>query len=45
MGTTGGDRQQLMEDTQAAGVYAIIAPQMGKQATRACLPAAVYALP
>ena len=31
MGTTGGDRQQLLEDTKAADVYAIIAPQMGKQ--------------
>ena len=35
MGTTGGDRAQLLEDTQAAGVYAILAPQMGKQATLA----------
>ena len=31
MGTTGGDREQMMADTQAAGVYAVIAPQMGKQ--------------
>lgn len=31
MGTTGGDRHQLVEDTQNAGVYAVIAPQMGKQ--------------
>ena len=37
MGTTGGDRQQLLEDTKAAGVYAIIAPQMGKQANLARL--------
>eukprot|EP00891_Asterochloris_glomerata_P004363 jgi/Astpho2/4363/e_gw1.00066.17.1_t len=33
MGTTGGDRQKLLEETRAAGVYAVIAPQMGKQAT------------
>lgn len=31
MGTTGGDRHQLVEDTINAGVYAVIAPQMGKQ--------------
>ncbi|KAL3144275.1 hypothetical protein ABBQ32_004043 [Trebouxia sp. C0010 RCD-2024] len=31
MGTTGGDRHQLLEDTESAGVYAVIAPQMGKQ--------------
>lgn len=31
MGTTGGDRHQLLEDTKNAGVYAVIAPQMGKQ--------------
>jgi len=31
MGTTGGDRIKLVEDTKAAGVYAVIAPQMGKQ--------------
>ena len=31
MGTTGGDRVKLLEDTKAAGVYAVIAPQMGKQ--------------
>ena len=31
MGTTGGDREQLMEDTRRSGVYAVIAPQMGKQ--------------
>ncbi|KAK9809179.1 hypothetical protein WJX72_010905 [[Myrmecia] bisecta] len=31
MGTTGGDREKLMQDVQAAGVYAVIAPQMGKQ--------------
>ena len=36
MGTTGGDRDQLMQDTEAAGVYAVIAPQMGKQ-VRLCL--------
>ena len=31
MGTTGGDRQKLAADVQAAGVPAVIAPQMGKQ--------------
>lgn len=31
MGTTGGDRHQLLEDTKNASVYAVIAPQMGKQ--------------
>lgn len=31
MGTTGGDREKLLRDTEAAGVYAVIAPQMGKQ--------------
>eukprot|EP00933_Yihiella_yeosuensis_P007344 TRINITY_DN112326_c0_g1_i1.p1 TRINITY_DN112326_c0_g1~~TRINITY_DN112326_c0_g1_i1.p1 ORF type:complete len:293 (+),score=73.96 TRINITY_DN112326_c0_g1_i1:45-923(+) len=31
MGTTGGDRDKLMEVTQKSGVYAVIAPNMGKQ--------------
>lgn len=31
MGTTGGDRAKLVADAEAAGVYAVIAPQMGKQ--------------
>lgn len=31
MGTTGGDRDALLADTRAAGAYAVIAPQMGKQ--------------
>jgi len=31
MGTTGGDRDKLMAATEASGVYAIIAPNMGKQ--------------
>lgn len=31
MGTTGGDRQKLIADVEAAGVHAVIAPQMGKQ--------------
>lgn len=31
MGTTGGDRHKLLQDTNDAGVYAVIAPQMGKQ--------------
>jgi 4-hydroxy-tetrahydrodipicolinate reductase len=31
MGTTGGDRTKLVDDTRAAGVFAVIAPQMGKQ--------------
>ena len=34
MGTTGGDRQKLLEETEAAGVYAVIAPQMGKQVSQ-----------
>ena len=33
MGTTGGDREKLMKDVHASGVYALIAPQMGKQVT------------
>ncbi len=32
MGTTGGDREKLLADVQAAGIRAVIAPQMGKQA-------------
>lgn len=31
MGTTGGDRQRLADEVAAAGLYAVIAPQMGKQ--------------
>ena len=31
MGTTGGDRAKLMDDVASAGLYAVIAPQMGKQ--------------
>jgi hypothetical protein len=31
MGTTGGDREQLLADVQAAGTFAVIAPNMGKQ--------------
>mmetsp|Transcript_4865 Transcript_4865/g.7320 ORF Transcript_4865/g.7320 Transcript_4865/m.7320 type:complete len:332 (-) Transcript_4865:275-1270(-) len=31
MGTTGGDREKLLEDTKAGGHYAIIAPNMAKQ--------------
>eukprot|EP00878_Enallax_costatus_P002429 GHUV01002606.1.p1 GENE.GHUV01002606.1~~GHUV01002606.1.p1 ORF type:complete len:316 (+),score=79.39 GHUV01002606.1:67-1014(+) len=31
MGTTGGDREKLAEDVKNAGLYAVIAPQMGKQ--------------
>jgi 4-hydroxy-tetrahydrodipicolinate reductase len=31
MGTTGGDRDLLMEEVAAAGTYAVIAPNMGKQ--------------
>ncbi len=31
MGTTGGDREQLIEDTKRLKSYAVIAPQMGKQ--------------
>ncbi len=31
MGTTGGDRERVLADARAAGVYAVVAPQMGKQ--------------
>ncbi|CAM9383975.1 unnamed protein product, partial [Choristocarpus tenellus] len=31
MGTTGGDREALMSVTENSGVYAVIAPNMGKQ--------------
>eukprot|EP00898_Chlorokybus_atmophyticus_P000193 jgi/Chlat1/1174/Chrsp113S01644 len=31
MGTTGGDRARLMRNVQESGVYAVVAPQMGKQ--------------
>ncbi len=31
MGTTGGDREKLTKDVHDSGVYAVIAPQMGKQ--------------
>jgi 4-hydroxy-tetrahydrodipicolinate reductase len=31
MGTTGGDRQALVQSTKNAGIFAVIAPQMGKQ--------------
>eukprot|EP00903_Cladosiphon_okamuranus_P010500 g9932.t1 len=31
MGTTGGDRDALMSVTEGSGVYAVIAPNMGKQ--------------
>jgi hypothetical protein len=31
MGTTGGDWNKLVKDVEASGVYAVIAPQMGKQ--------------
>lgn len=31
MGTTGGDREALMRDITASGVYAVVAPNMGKQ--------------
>lgn len=31
MGTTGGDREKLIEDVLKSGVYSVIAPQMGKQ--------------
>jgi 4-hydroxy-tetrahydrodipicolinate reductase len=31
MGTTGGDREKLLADTQEAGIFAVISPQMGKQ--------------
>jgi 4-hydroxy-tetrahydrodipicolinate reductase len=31
MGTTGGDREKLCRETDAAGLYAVIAPNMAKQ--------------
>jgi 4-hydroxy-tetrahydrodipicolinate reductase len=31
MGTTGGDRETLLAETKAARLFAVIAPQMGKQ--------------
>eukprot|EP01026_Neomeris_dumetosa_P007882 TRINITY_DN12447_c0_g3_i1.p1 TRINITY_DN12447_c0_g3~~TRINITY_DN12447_c0_g3_i1.p1 ORF type:complete len:324 (-),score=38.12 TRINITY_DN12447_c0_g3_i1:324-1295(-) len=31
MGTTGGDRERLISESESAGIYAVIAPQMGKQ--------------
>ena len=31
MGTTGGDRARLQAEVSAAGSYAVVAPQMGKQ--------------
>mmetsp|Transcript_27113 Transcript_27113/g.54528 ORF Transcript_27113/g.54528 Transcript_27113/m.54528 type:complete len:336 (-) Transcript_27113:238-1245(-) len=31
MGTTGGDRDQLMSDMESRGAFAVIAPNMGKQ--------------
>jgi len=45
MGTTGGDREKLLADVRAAGIRAVIAPQMGKQARPPvrCLPGACKA--
>ena len=31
MGTTGGDREALLQDITSSGVYAVVAPNMGKQ--------------
>lgn len=31
MGTTGGDRDKIMREATESGVYAVIAPNMGKQ--------------
>ena len=31
MGTTGGDREQLMSDMESRDAFAVIAPNMGKQ--------------
>ncbi|EFJ20760.1 hypothetical protein SELMODRAFT_108503, partial [Selaginella moellendorffii] len=31
MGTTGGDREKLLDVARKSGIYSIIAPQMGKQ--------------
>jgi len=33
VGTTGGDREKLMQDAKTGNSYAVIAPQMGKQVT------------
>ncbi len=43
MGTTGGDREALLRDVRAAGVSAVIAPQMGKQARLAVSAACMHA--
>jgi Dihydrodipicolinate reductase, N-terminus len=40
MGTTGGDRQKLLADTEQGGAYAVIAPNMGKQVSF-CIVAAM----
>lgn len=34
MGTTGGNRAKILEDVRASGTYAVISPNMGKQASR-----------
>jgi hypothetical protein len=31
MGTTGGDREKLLDVVKGSNAYAVIAPQMGKQ--------------
>lgn len=36
MGTTGGDRAKILSDVAAADLYAVIAPQMGKQVGLSC---------
>lgn len=38
VGTTGGDRDKLLQDAQATGSYAVIAPQMGKQVSWLGMP-------
>jgi hypothetical protein len=40
LGTTGGDRQAMMQQVVDSGVYAVIAPQMGKQVC-SCPPGAL----
>jgi len=35
MGTTGGDQDKVAAAAEAAGVYAVVAPQMGKQVSSA----------
>lgn len=45
MGTTGGDRERLTEDARQSGVYALIAPNMGKQVGQSQVHIAVTICP